>query len=82
MAKHHYMGFLNPIFFKYSHCNGNKIHYLKTIDFDKKTELGAEERIPIFFFKSPPLRAVIASDKTKISFISKICDMSDMSKWP
>jgi len=28
--------FLNPIFFKYSHCNGNKIHYLKTIDYDKQ----------------------------------------------
>ena len=37
MAKHHYLGFLNPIFFKYSHCNGNKIHYLKTIDYDKTT---------------------------------------------
>ncbi len=23
-------------FFKYCHCNGNKIHYLKTIDFDKQ----------------------------------------------
>ena len=42
-----------------------------------KTELGAGERIPIFFFKSPPLRAVIVSDKVKISSISKTCDMSD-----
>ena len=29
---------------------------LKITVFDKKTELGAEERIPIFFFESPPLR--------------------------
>jgi len=29
---------------------------LKIAVFDQKTELGAEERIPIFFFESPPLR--------------------------
>ena len=42
-------------------------------------ELNRRSQIPIFFFKSPPLRAVIASDKTKISSISKTCDMSDLS---
>jgi hypothetical protein len=52
---------------------------LLRILFDKKTEPGAEERIPIFFFESLPLRAVIASDKTKISSTSKTCDMSDIS---
>ena len=42
MAKHAYLGFLNPIFFKYCHCNGNKIHYLKTIDYDKNGEKEAD----------------------------------------
>jgi hypothetical protein len=68
---------MNPVIFKYCDGKRNKIRWLKITVFDKKTELGAEERIPIFFFKSPPLRVVISSDKTKISSTSKTCDMSD-----
>ena len=36
--------------------NHNKIRSVEPIDYDKKTELRGEDRIPIFFFDSPPLR--------------------------
>ncbi len=68
--------FFESRFFKYCHCNGNKTQYLKISHYDKKTELGAEERIPVFFSESPPLRAVISSDQVKISSTSKTRDMS------
>jgi hypothetical protein len=53
----------------------------KSINYDQKTELGAGERIPIFFFKSPPLRAVIAPTQVKISSTSKTCDKSDVLRF-
>jgi len=47
---------------------------LKSAGFDKKTELGEEEMIPIFFSESPSLRACA---QVKIPSTSKTCDMSD-----
>ena len=61
--------------FKY--CDGKQkiIHCLKDIDFNKHTDIGAEERVP--FSDSPALRPAIASIQVKISSTSKTCDKSD-----
>jgi len=45
----------------------------------RKADIGAEERIPIFVSKSPPLRPLISSDKVKIPTTSKTYDMSARS---
>ena len=38
MAKHHYLGFLNPVIFKYCDGKRKKIHYPKSVNFDKNGE--------------------------------------------
>ena len=48
--------YLKPAIFKDSDASQNKIQCPKNAYYDKKTELGAEERIPIFFSESPPFR--------------------------
>ena len=49
----------------------------ETAVWHKKTELGAEDRIPLFSSSHRRSEAVIASYKAKISSTSKTCDMSD-----